>query len=75
MQTDLSKLKSTADYVASRKQIFPSASAFEWFVRQHREQLVSAGALSRPHGRILVHEERCDQVVVEVGQARMVEAA
>ena len=75
MQIELSKLKAPSDYVTTRQHIFPSASAFEWFVRRNRQRLIAAGALSRPHGRQLVHEEKFDAVVLEVGQARMQEAA
>lgn len=58
------------DYRASRLHLYPSADSFRWFVRQHRGELVKAGALSRPTGRWLVRPGLFDRVVLEVGARR-----
>lgn len=63
-------LQLPADYRAGRAYLYPSADSFRWFVRQHREELVQAGALIRPNGRWLVRPGLFDRVVLEVGARR-----
>jgi hypothetical protein len=57
-------------YRAARPNVYPSLDAFRWFVRRHRDELVAAGALVAPTGRLLVHPEAFDRVVLSVGPRR-----
>jgi hypothetical protein len=55
-------------YQERRPTLFPSVHSLQWFVRQHRAELVAMGALLIVGGRSTVNESAFDSVVVEVGQ-------
>lgn len=57
-----------AKYQESRAQLFPSTGSFDWFVRENRATLVAAGALVMLKGQWLVHPDRCDAAVLEIGR-------
>ena len=63
----LACLKLPADYVSSRLHIFPSLTSLKWFIRQHRNRIRDANAMSRPLGRDLIDEAKFDEVVIAVG--------
>jgi len=68
---DLTSLKLPANYVSTRQHIFPSLTSLKWFIRQHRNQIHAAKAISRPLGRDLIDEARFDEVVLAVGLAAL----
>lgn len=47
---------------------FPSVHSIQWFVRHHREDLISRGAMILVARRYLFHPERFQQVAVEIGR-------
>lgn len=73
--TELNKLKPPHKYQAQREEVFPSATSLAWFMRQHRARLIEAGALVQISGRNLLHEERFDKLVLEIGTAKLREVA
>ena len=58
------------NYRSTREHVFPSAESFAWFVRKNRDELVAAGALTRPTGRWLVQPESFDRAVKAIGARR-----
>jgi hypothetical protein len=61
-------LLTIAQYVAERPQIFPGVESLRWFERQHRVELIEAGAVLMPNGRKLVDPAAFDMAVVKIGQ-------
>lgn len=55
-------------YQQENSKYFPSDSSLLWFIRQHRQELASAGALARICGRIHVNAPRITQLVITIGQ-------
>lgn len=53
----------------SRCRLFPSDGAVEWYVRNHKDQLVNCGAMLKVRGSWHVHAERFDQAVLDIAQA------
>lgn len=49
--------------------LFPSQNSWQWFLRNHRQQLADAGAIGMHVGRLVVNEERCEEVAHEVAKA------
>jgi len=70
MSTPSIPLQEPEDFRATRQHIFPSQGSFQWFLRQHRSELVEAGALGCPTGRWLVQPEAFDQAVMQIGKRR-----
>lgn len=68
MDTDPRELVTPAEYVAERPKIFASTHAWNWFARQHRQELATKGALVMPTGRQLIDPPVCDKVVAEIGR-------
>jgi hypothetical protein len=66
--SELQRLVSPTDYVSSRGNVFPSLEAFLWWRRQHRKQLLAAGAEITINRRTLLDPDRCDSVVLAVGR-------
>jgi hypothetical protein len=58
------------DYIATRSQLFPSRSSYQWFARVHRDELVKAGALVCPTGRWLINPKSFDDTVMIIGARR-----
>ena len=56
------------DHQRDNAHIFPTPESWSWFVRQHRAELVAAGALCYVAGRILVVPEAFDSAVIKIGQ-------
>jgi hypothetical protein len=48
--------------------VFRTKDSMKYFLRTHREELVEAGALVAPAGRLLVHPKRFEAVVQQIGQ-------
>lgn len=61
---DLSALQQTGGL----PRIFPSLNSINWFVRHHRTDLISRGAMIMVARRYLFHPERFQQVAVEIGR-------
>jgi hypothetical protein len=55
------------EYGAKRCNVFPSKTSMAWFVRQHKEALVSSGALLMITGRWFVDADRFDTYVLSEG--------
>ena len=68
-------LLSPEAYCANRPHIYPSADSFRWFVRRHRADLVTCGALTCPTGRWLVQPEAFDRAIIDIGHKRATGAA
>ena len=66
--SELISLTSPESYRQTRTNLFPSPQSLLWFVRQNRAELIEASAIIRVAGRNLVHPNRCDEVVVRIGQ-------
>ncbi|MDO8313911.1 MAG: hypothetical protein Q7T00_01515 [Rugosibacter sp.] len=47
---------------------FPSVDSLKWFVRQHRDELATAGALINITGRLRFHPSRFGQAAVAIGR-------
>jgi len=62
-------------YQARRSHLFTSPVAFDWWVRKHRPELVSLGALLKVAGHVVVNEPVMDDAVLSLGQAAMTEQA
>lgn len=73
--TELGKLTTPQRYQAAREHCFPSGTSLQWFIRTNRHRLIEAGALVQIAGRNLLHEERFDQVALEIGSAKLREVA
>lgn len=48
--------------------VYRTPDSLKWFLRQHRDELVEAGALLAPAGRLLVHPQRFEAAVQQIGQ-------
>ena len=70
MSDDISQLRTLDDFRVERPLLFPSAEALRWFVRVNKDELVNAGALTRPTGRWLVRPEAFDRTVASIGDRR-----
>jgi hypothetical protein len=68
-------LRALADYVTEeqycqmRRDLFPAPQSWRWFSRQNYQRLLEIGALAYPNGKLRLHPERVDKVVVEAGLA------
>ena len=51
------------EYLERRQHVFPSRESLNWFVRQHRDQLMRCGALAAPTGRRLIDPGKFDRYV------------
>lgn len=47
--------------------VFRSPESFRWFTRQHRDELVRDGVILAPSGRHMVHVERIEAAVINIG--------
>jgi len=63
----LSSLLSLEGYREQREHIFPSPGSLQWFIREHREELVRAGALLMIARRRQIMPEPFDIYVIENG--------
>jgi len=66
--TPLSGLRKLSSYREERQHIFQSDGSLSWFLRQHRDRLVAAGALVLLSGAWHANASAFDAVVLEVGQ-------
>lgn len=48
--------------------VYRTPDSIKWFLRQHRDELIEAGALVAPTGRFLVNPQRFDAAVHKIGQ-------
>lgn len=67
----LQNWQSLSDYQASRCDKFPSLESLNWQLREHRADLIRAGALAKLCGRLYVNGESADRVFIEAGQRRL----
>ena len=65
--TPLSSLIKPPEYREQRQHLFPSKSSLDWFIRQHKSELVTAGALLMVVGQWHVHAEKFDAAVLDIG--------
>ena len=70
MSDTTTALQEPEDFRGPRQHIYPSRGSFQWFIRQHKSELVEAGALVCPTGRWLVQPEAFDQAVMQIGMRR-----
>jgi hypothetical protein len=61
-------LAALPDYQEQRPHLFPSPSSLAWYVRQHRAELVKAGALVWHAGHWLVVTDHFDACVMDAGK-------
>ncbi len=64
------RLVPTEEYRGPRTHLFPSRESLAWFIRRHRDDLVSGGALRIPTGRWLVDPELFDRFVLSLESKR-----
>ena len=69
MTQTLEALALPEQYRQTRAHLFPSEQSLLWFLRKHRRELVSAGALLIVAGRNHIDPTACDEVVLRVGRA------
>lgn len=67
--SNLDQLVRLIDYAEQRKRLFPSTNSLQWYVRNHRQALIAAGALLMHCGQWHVHIARFDAYVIEAGRA------
>ena len=67
MSGDLLRLKALQEYAAERAHVFPSKTSMQWFVRQHKETLITVGALLMISGRWFVDPEKFDSYILAEG--------
>lgn len=48
--------------------VFRTKDSMKYFLRTHRDELIEAGALVAPAGRLMVHPQRFEAVVQQIGQ-------
>lgn len=48
--------------------VYRTPDSIKWFLRQHRDELIEAGALVAPNGRFLVQPQRFETAVHQIGQ-------
>jgi hypothetical protein len=70
MSTTINQLQSLQEYQRERSGVFPSLDSARWAVRQHRSQLVEAGALVKLADRLFLDPALADDVFVEAGRQR-----
>jgi hypothetical protein len=73
MPHQLLGLLTLQEYGAKRVNVFPSKTSMVWFERQHKEALVSIGALLMISGRWFVDAGRFDNYVLSEGNRAAVE--
>jgi hypothetical protein len=71
--SETTELARPIDYQAARANVFPSEESLRWFVRQHRDELIAAGAIVAPAGRKLISPQAFDKAVLSIG-ARLLSA-
>lgn len=64
---DIAQLVRLEEYQEARKHIFPSKGSLEWYLRQHRDELIAAGALLKIAGQWHAQLGRFDTTVLELG--------
>lgn len=64
----LDNLQQIAAYQEANAHIFGSVPSLNWFIRQHRSELLQAGALVQLAGRWLVDGPLFSQKVIEIGR-------
>ncbi|RYF56018.1 MAG: hypothetical protein EOO27_19510 [Comamonadaceae bacterium] len=72
--TALSGLLKPEGYQAQTAHLFPSEQSIRWYIRQHRDALVSAGALLYIAGRLWINSGKFDSYVLEAGARQKVAA-
>jgi len=63
----LSAVLTVQQYQAQRAHVYPSEGSIQWYVRQHRAELVKAGALLLIAGRHFIQSEKFDAYVIGAG--------
>lgn len=67
-----------SEYRQQRQRFFPSEGSLQWFLRQHRAELIEAGALLLHAGKYFANPETFDAFVMKAGSEaakRQLEAA
>ena len=64
----LDSVRPLPEYREPRSHIFPSDNSLNWFVRQHKGELVEAGAMLLLNGQWHANDERFDATVLEIGK-------
>ncbi len=64
-------LRPVRDYLADRGDFFPSYESWRHHVRQHRQELVDAGALVQFGTRYFVDPQRADEVFLEAARRKV----
>lgn len=69
--SSLSNLLSVRDYIADRGQFFSSYESWRHHVRQHRQELIDAGALVQFGNRYFVDPQLADEVFLKAARRRV----
>jgi hypothetical protein len=57
-------------YREGREAFYPTEGALRWIIRQHRADLVAAGALAMPGQKLLIEPAKFDAAVLAIAQRR-----
>jgi hypothetical protein len=68
MSTTVQTLVSLQVYQQSRANLFGSIESIRWYARQHRDDLIKAGALLTVAGRVKVDPAQFDSCVLAFGK-------
>lgn len=63
----ITSLQSLAVFQAANAHIFPSVASLRWFYRQHRAELIEAGAVVEIGGRLHVNAPIFAAQAIEIG--------
>lgn len=64
----LAQVQPPEEYRQTRAHVLPSKGAVQWFIRQHKKELVDAGALLVIRGQWYVDPPKFDAVFLNVAQ-------
>lgn len=68
METSVKDLIGRAAYREQNTHVFPSASSLDWFIRQHRTELIQSGAIVKIAKRWLVAPTVFDTTAIQIGK-------
>jgi len=67
-QTSLRDVVPVTEYQAENAHVFPSKPSVDWFIRQHKKELVNGGAIVKIAKRWMVHPHLFATVSLTIGK-------
>jgi len=68
LASPLANLLDMESYREQRSHVFQSSQSLHWFLRNHRDDLIDAGALIYIAGRKKIEPSRFDECVLAIGK-------